>query len=311
MSVLQDGHRHRRDALLGLHFNVELNGGHGLDIPGGRSFHDGPGGSFMSRSVIATPSARATQAPVCIAHRGASGLEPENTLRAFARAIEQGATWLELDVQRLGDHLVVLHDDTVDRTTDGTGHLQDFTFAQLRALDAGGGERIPLLQEVLDLVAGRARIQVELKGEGTAAPTIEHLGRALASGNWPADSFVLSSFAWDRLLAARALAPDLPVAPLISGSVTPEALASAVRLGADAIHVGKWAAQAGAVRDAHSRGLMLRVFTVNERWEFELMRRIGVDAVFTDHPARVLAWSQEREWRGGPNALDHSPLSMA
>jgi glycerophosphoryl diester phosphodiesterase len=265
----------------------------------------------MTRFASASPPARSTDAPLCIAHRGASGLEPENTLRAFARALDDGAAWLELDVQRLGDRLVVLHDDTVDRTTSGSGRLQDHSLAQLRALDAGCGERIPLLEEVLDLAAGRARIHVELKGEGTTVPAVTLLAGAVASGRWEADGFVLSSFAWDRLVEARALAPELAIAPLVSGQASLEVLEAAVRLGASAVHVGKWAARAGMVRDAHARGLAVRVFTVNERWEYELMRRIGVDAVFTDHPARVLAWSGEREWRAESPAFDPSPLSMA
>jgi glycerophosphoryl diester phosphodiesterase len=265
----------------------------------------------MSRSAFVRSPAKTNRAPLCIAHRGASGLEPENTLRSFARAIELGATWLELDVQRIGDDLVVLHDDTVDRTTNGTGHLRDFTLARLRTLDAGAGERIPLLQEVLDLVAGRARIHVELKGEGTAAPTAALLARALVSGSWEAGSFVLSSFDWGRLEEARALVPELPIATLVSGHVAPEAIEAATRMGAEAVHAGKWAARVGMVRDAHARGLAVRVFTVNERWEYELMRRIGVDAVFTDHPERVLAWSRERDWRGGASPIDAAPMSMA
>jgi glycerophosphoryl diester phosphodiesterase len=265
----------------------------------------------MPRNVIATPPARNSQVPLCIAHRGASGLEPENTLRSFACAIGLGAKWLELDVQRLGDDLVVFHDDTVDRTTDGTGRLQDFTLGQLRALDAGAGERVPLLSEVLELVAGRARIHVELKGEGTAAPTVALLTQALATGPWTAGSFVVSSFAWDRLQEVRTLAPSLPVAALVSGHVLPEALEAAARLGAEAVHLGKWAARAGVVRDAHARGLAVRVFTVNERWEFELMRRIAVDAVFTDHPERILAWSGDQNWRAGSPPVDAAPLSLA
>ncbi len=265
----------------------------------------------MPRSASASLAARTNHAPICIAHRGASGLEPENTLRSFALAIDLGVKALELDVQRLGDQLVVLHDDTVDRTTDGHGRLEDFTLARLRDLDAGAGERIPLLQEVLDLVAGRAQIHVELKGAGTAAPAVTLLTRALATGRWPAGSFVLSSFAWDRLEEAHHLAPELPLAALASGHVGPEALEAVARLGVEAVHIGKLAARAGVVREAHLRGLAVRVFTVNERWEYELMRRIGVDAVFTDHPERVLAWSDEGAWRGGGSPIGAAPMSMA
>lgn len=263
----------------------------------------------MPDSTLGRTRARTSPAPLVVAHRGASGHEPENTLRAFARAIDAGATWIELDVQRLEDRLVVLHDETVDRTTDGTGHLQQHTLAQLRTLDAGGGERIPLLDDVLDLVAGRAGIHVELKGAQTAAPAVALLTKALAS-SWPAGSFVLSSFNWERLIEVRALAPDLPIAALINGAVTLEAIEAAARLGVEAIHVGKWAARAGIVREAHARGLAVRVFTVNERWEYELMRRIEVDAVFTDVPENALSWARDRNWRGASGAADPS-LSIA
>ena len=240
----------------------------------------------------------ATRGPICIAHRGASGVEPENTLRSFARALEQGANWIELDVHVCEDRLVVMHDETVDRTTNGRGRISDLSLATLRALDAGQGEKVPFLDEVLALVDHRAIVNVELKGDATAAATVAVLARVLAEPGWQPGHFVVSSFYWDWLRDVRAMDPRLPVAPLATGREGPDILDVAARLDARAIHVDKWAARSGFVRDAHARRLAVRVYTINERWELELMRRLGVDAVFTDYPDRALAWVQQRPWAG-------------
>lgn len=231
-----------------------------------------------------------TDRPVCIAHRGASGQEPENTLRSFARALELGATWLECDVHLVHDRLLVIHDDIVDRTTDGTGPLAAHSLAELRALDAGEGERIPFLDEVLELAAGRARLNIELKGDGTAAPTVKLLQEAVAGGQWRPEQFVLSSFEWPRLQEVRRLEPSLPVAPLMGKGAGGELLEAADRMGAEAIHISRWSARARLIEAAHQRGLEVRVFTVNRSWEYDLLLRLGVDGLFTDFPLRALAW---------------------
>jgi glycerophosphoryl diester phosphodiesterase len=228
--------------------------------------------------------------PVCIAHRGASGHEPENTLRAFARALELGATWLELDVHLVHDRLLAIHDDTLDRTTDGSGPLANFSLAELRALDAGCGERIPFLEEVLELTAGRARLNVELKGPGTAAPTVKLLQDEVAAGRWQPGQFLLSSFDWDALTAVRKLEPSLPVAPLVGKGAGGEILEVAERMEAEAIHISRWSARSRLVGAAHERGLAVRVFPVNQAWEYDLMVRLGIDGIFTDFPERALAW---------------------
>src|SRR5436305_847299 len=109
-------------------------------------------------------------------HRGAAGLEPENTLRSFRRACELGVDRIETDVRLTRDgRLVCVHDATVDRTTNGTGAVADMSFNQIRCLDAGQGERVPSLEEALAAVRGQAVLQIELKGEGTAAPTLQVL----------------------------------------------------------------------------------------------------------------------------------------
>lgn len=228
--------------------------------------------------------------PICIAHRGASGQAPENTLKAFRLALDIGATWLELDVHLVGGRLVVIHDESLDRTTSGRGLLSDHSLAEVRAVDAGDGERVPFLEEVLDLACGHARVNIELKGAGTTEPTVELLQKAILNGRCRADQFVLSCFDWDQLAIVRGLDPVLPVAPLVGKGAGGEVLEVAERLGAEAIHISRWSARQRLVNSAHQRGLAVRVFTLNSEWEFDLMQRLGVDGFFTDHPARALAW---------------------
>lgn len=113
-----------------------------------------------------------------IAHRGASAYEPENTLRAFERAIQMGATMLELDAHLSRDgRVVVIHDPDLSRTTDGEGHVVDLSLAEIRRFDAGLGERVPILEEAIELVRGRAELYIELKGQRTPAPVVDVLHR--------------------------------------------------------------------------------------------------------------------------------------
>ena len=139
--------------------------------------------------------------PWIIGHRGVPGEAPENTLSGFELAISQGADLIEIDLHLSADgQLVVIHDDTVDRTTDGTGRVDDLSFDELRALDAGSwmcpkfaGERIPTFSEVLELSANRAGIVVEVKHGSDQYPNIERLlVRAIESANRLADVIVIS-----------------------------------------------------------------------------------------------------------------------
>ncbi len=109
-----------------------------------------------------------------VGHRGAAGYEPENTLLSFQKAIEIGVDWIELDVHRSSDgHLMVIHDDTVDRTTRGHGKVSEMTLAELKKLDAGKGQKIPTLQEAIDFMKGKVRVIIEIKQEGTEADVVD------------------------------------------------------------------------------------------------------------------------------------------
>lgn len=125
-----------------------------------------------------------------IAHRGASAYEPENTLRAFERAIEMGATMLELDIQLSRDgYPMVIHDADLATTTNGCGRVEQTDLSEIKKLDAGRGEQVPTLPEVIDLARGRAELYIELKGQRTPAPVMEVLRSEAAI-----DQVILNSF---------------------------------------------------------------------------------------------------------------------
>jgi glycerophosphoryl diester phosphodiesterase len=224
---------------------------------------------------------------ICIAHRGASAREPENTLRAFDAALALGVDAVELDVHLVHGHLVVVHDARVDRTTNGRGPLTDFTFDRLRKLDAGLGERIPTLEEVVDLVCGRARLIVELKGPDTLGPVVALVQGLVRAGTATYDQFLISSFDHRAIERALHLAPDLPRAPLVQG--VPLGLAAfAEPLRPHSIHISHEFVPPELVEDAHRRGYRVFVYTVNDRDEIDELRTRGVDGVFTDDPALMM-----------------------
>lgn len=221
-----------------------------------------------------------------LAHRGARGHAPENTLAAFDKAVELGAKWIELDVQWHDGRLWVFHDQRLERCTDGKGWLVDHATAALRALDAGGGQKIPLLHEVLEHLRGRVCLNIELKtADGTAAAVATALRAALASG-WKAEQFLVSSFHLPELRDFKRRVPEVALGVLLCG-VPLDLAAAASQLGAQVVSLDRDFADAGLIADAQSRGMRVFVFTVNEREDIARFRSAGVDGVFTDYPERA------------------------
>ncbi|HKJ04575.1 MAG TPA: glycerophosphodiester phosphodiesterase family protein [Geopsychrobacteraceae bacterium] len=217
-----------------------------------------------------------------IAHRGASGDYPENTLLAFGKALELGALWIELDVHVTADgQLVVIHDELLNRTTNGTGKVGDYKQEELKILDAGCGEKIPLLSEVFELIAGRAVINVELKGHGSAAPTALFLKEWFRLGRLKETDVLVSSLSLQELREFRVLQPDLRVAVVYDRE--PENLWQLVHeLNVWSLHVDLPLVSEKLVERAHQRGLRLFVFTVNRPVDLRRLQQIGVDGIFTD-----------------------------
>ncbi|MBA4285543.1 MAG: glycerophosphodiester phosphodiesterase [Xanthomonadaceae bacterium] len=224
-----------------------------------------------------------------IGHRGARGHAPENTLLAIDTGIALGAPWVEFDVQlHPSGALLVFHDLTLDRTTNGSGFLADQPLAALRALDAGGGQIIPTLEEVLDLVDQRVGVNIELKSAGGTAEAVAAVIRSYVEAGWPVEKFLVSSFHLPELWEFKQLAPEIPIGALLCG-VPLDWAGCALELGAATLNLSSEFVDQRLIADAHAHGIKVYVYTVNEVAEMRLLRGMGVDGVFTDHPDRALA----------------------
>jgi glycerophosphoryl diester phosphodiesterase len=225
-----------------------------------------------------------------IAHRGASGTSPENTLAAFRAAIAAGAAMCELDVQPTRDQaLVVIHDDTVDRTTDGQGAVKEMTLAELKRLDAGirfkGGlqreEPIPTLDEVFAATAGQCALNIELKS-GQVEKEVVALMR-----KWKAlEISMVSSFDWGRLARIRELEVAVRIGVLAEKNV-PRMFDAAAGLSAYAINPRFDLVTSELCNTAHTRGLKVLVWTVDAPELMRLLIGLGVDGIMTNYPARL------------------------
>jgi glycerophosphoryl diester phosphodiesterase len=226
-----------------------------------------------------------------IAHRGASGYFPENTLSAFRGAIELGANMCELDVQLTRDgEAVVVHDDTLDRTTTGHGPVGEHDLQQIKQLEirnsspsSFGGERIPTLEEVLDATGPLCRLNIELKGTGVAERVC-----AIVTKRADRESHVVSSFDWAQLHRVRTVAPEIRLG-LLAEKKPEELLERASAMNAYAIHPRFDLAHPQICAEAHRRGLKVYVWTVDAP---ELMRTLidnGVDGIMTNYPDRLRA----------------------
>jgi len=212
------------------------------------------------------------------AHRGASAEFPENTLAAFRRALELGAEAIDVDVHLSADGVpVVIHDQTVDRTTDGSGAVHELTVAELQALDAGGGERIPTLGDVLELVEDKLHVVIDLK-VGRAADAV------LRAIQGRTTRWRISSFDWEVLRYVRVRVPAAELWPLTRG-VTDEAVALAKEIGAPALGVLHTTVTGDTTAWLKGHGLGVWVWTVNDPERARTCAGWEVVGICTDDPA--------------------------
>ncbi|MFZ1754804.1 MAG: glycerophosphodiester phosphodiesterase family protein [Caldilineaceae bacterium] len=234
---------------------------------------------------------------LAIAHRGDSAHAPENTLAAFRSAIEAGADMLEMDVQRSADgHLVVIHDTTVDRTTNGSGRVADLTLAQLQALDAGNGEQIPSFAQVLEL-AGETSIALMPEAKSPARyPGIEQeIAQALDAAGY-GERAVVQSFDAASLARLHEAAPALPLCALyglgyFNLSREQPGNAGAVCPMAEMVLLYPW-----MIRQAHDEGRKVYIWfgALAHPWTVRLLVEFGADGVIADDPGLVLAVLRSR-----------------
>lgn len=252
--------------------------------------------------------------PWVIAHRGFSARAPENTLAAVDMALELGVDMIEVDVTLTRDgHVVVIHDEVLDRTTDGAGRVMESSLDYVRSLDAGSwfdpsfaGERVPLLEEVLERVRGRATINVEIKLEAVGSGTepadtevseievseievVRKVVRALRNTD-TAEAALVSSFEPRALEALRRAAPEIRRGSLFNRQLhrgrRPSDIAGAVD--AASFHVNKWLLGPRGWLDVRRHRLPFLVYTVNRPSAMRFWLAAGARGLFTDHPDRLL-----------------------
>lgn len=226
-----------------------------------------------------------------IGHRGAMGHAPENTMASFEKGVAMGADAIELDVQLSADGgLVVIHDPTVDRTTDGSGYVRDLTLAEIKKLDAGAwygpefaGERVPTLDEVLAWAREKINLAIEIKNGPVFYPGIEKKIVGALEVHGMEDAAIVISFDHRSVRRVKELRPEIATGILyVACPVDVVSIARAAR--ADAIHPQANYLTAEAVEEAHGAGLAVSTWVVNEPSQMRELADMGVDSVGTNYP---------------------------
>ena len=226
------------------------------------------------------------------AHRGASGHAPENTLAAFRLAFAMGAEMCELDIQQTADdRLVVMHDDTLERTTNGNGNLWEMTLAELQRYDAGlwydqkfSGETLTTLEQVIAFARDKMKLNIEVKIHGherknLPALVVETIRREKFVGDC-----VVTSFDWKTVDEIKKLAPELKVGYIFGWKeFAPEVFAGAVEL----LSTHYSLVDADFIERAHAAAKKVHVWTVNYKWMMRRLRKRGVDGIITNYPERL------------------------
>ena len=220
-----------------------------------------------------------------LGHRGAPAYEPENTLASFKKAIELGVDQIELDLRFSKDSkLVVIHDEKLDRTTNGKGLVREFTLAELKKLDAGKGEKIPTLQEVIDLIRDKGIfLQIELKESNMQ----RHLLDLIQKNNLEERVMVIS-FLHEELRKIKELNPNIKTGILI-GQKSIDPLERLRQVRADAISMRHTLVNKRLVERLHQNNIELTVWVVNEPRDVSRAIELGVDTIGTDKPDLVIS----------------------
>lgn len=232
--------------------------------------------------------------PLVIAHRGAAGEAPENTLAAFRLGLEQGCDGFELDIHLTKDgEIVVIHDPTLNRTTNGKGAVAEQTLAEVRQYDAGGwfhesfaGERVPTLEEVFDLAPAELLINVEIKG-GIGRGVEEALVGLLRRKS-RLDTVVVSSFDYKSLAALKKLEPSVKIGLLYDNRLAYHwKLPAVAGIEVYSLHMSMKRLDREDAEDAKQHGYAVYPWTVNDADKMRLAISYGVDGIITDYPGRL------------------------
>ncbi len=232
----------------------------------------------------------------CFAHRGGSALGAENSLEAISQSLDLGVDGIEIDVWRIKDELLVIHDRRLGRLLPGKGRLLDYTPNQLRELSHEAGIHIPSLREVLELVGNKALLNIELKGPSSSAGVADELKAYSSDHGSSLDHYIISSFDHHQLHTFKSLLPAVKIGVLISG-IPLDYAKCCDALGAYSFHPDINFLSQALIDDAKQRGLKTWVYTVNKKDDMRHLSAMGVDGVFTDEPQKLLKMNQL--WRKG------------
>jgi len=222
-----------------------------------------------------------------IGHRGAKGFEPENTLISFERALEMGVDGIELDVHMSCDGaIMVIHDDTIDRTTNGKGFVNSLSLQDLKSFRAEKEQEIPTLSEVIDLVNRKCLINIELKGNGTAKPVLELIEYYVLDKNWNYSDFLISSFDWNALRDVRLLDAKIPIGVLTQTDLK-LAIAFSKFIKAETIHPYFHLLTKENTIEMQNENLKVFAWTVNEIEDIQKIKTFDMDGIISDFPDRL------------------------
>ena len=222
-----------------------------------------------------------------IGHRGAKGHLAENTLESFQKALDLGVDAVELDVHVCATgELVVFHDFTVDRMTDGSGEIHKLSLSELKKLKIDGKYEIPTLEEVFVLIDRKCWINIELKGHETAEPVWKLMEFFILMNGWEIEDFLVSSFQIEELRRIHFLNTDIRLATLSQASVE-QAIDWADELKAYAIHPHYSLLTEENIKLAKQKGYKINVWTVNDETDIERLQSYAIDGIISDFPEKL------------------------
>lgn len=222
-----------------------------------------------------------------IGHRGAKGHQPENTLISFQKAIDLKVDGIELDVHLSSDgEIIVIHDDTIDRTSNGKGFVNKLSLPELRASRIENEHEIPTLTEVFDLINQQCLINIEIKGKGMIKPVVELIESYVENKNWKYDQFIVSSFDWIALLDIHLLNPEIPLGVLTEYDLE-LAFAFAKFIDAKSVHAHYHLLSKKMTVQMQEEGFQVFAWTVNEPKDIQKIKSFNVNGIISDFPDRI------------------------
>jgi glycerophosphoryl diester phosphodiesterase len=243
--------------------------------------------AFLFFGAITLNCSNTMKDPLVIGHRGAMGHETENSLASVQKALDLGVDMIEIDVFRIrSGEILVFHDKTVERLTNGGGNIEDYNIVAAKSLTLRGNHKIPQLQDVLRLVDKKAKLNIELKGTNTADRVNFIIERYIENQGWTLDQFLISSFNWQELSEIRKMNAEIEIAVLAEGDPL-KAIPVAKELNAVAINPDYRLLTKSNVDAIHKAGFKVYTWTVNDPEDIEKLKKMGVDGIFSDYPERI------------------------